>query len=798
MRSLENITVNGMIEERVSRLLEFDKIKDAVARCAASGCGARAILAEEPSFDAPEVKRALSLTDEAVRMLETHLSDPTSAFDDVGEILERADKGSVPGMGELLKVARLLRAARVAVSKIDSAPDDIVLLRELTEGVVVDERLEKDIFDSILGENEMSDRASEKLFGLRRKIANLNIKLKETLLRYTKNNDSSGFLQGNLVTVREGRYVLPVRSEYRSSVPGLIHDRSATGSTVYIEPFAVVELNNELRVARAEEQAEMERILLEFTKRVSLGSRNIALCQKMCTMCDIVFSKARYSVNIRGILPKISPVKAVKLSNSRHPLIAKEKVVPVSIEVGERFSVLLITGPNTGGKTVCLKTVGLFCLLAYFGLFLPCTEASVYVFDGIYCDIGDEQSIENELSTFSSHMTELKKVTDSMTENSLVLLDEVGGGTDPAEGAALAVGILKYIERAGATAVLTTHYGELKEYAFVSDRTENACMQFDEGTLSPTYRLIMGMPGTSNAIATARRLGLSEEIIAEAKRNLGKDKLGLERVLRNAEELKNKSLAELNETRELKEKLEREKAEAEAVRRKLDASLERIRANAAAETKRLVVGAMERANEIVDEMVAAKDRADEAALLSARKLRNELTDLAYSITDDRALPVCEDIDEAKLRPGDRVIVKSLGSIGEVLSVNAKKREAIVRSGAVRTAVAFSDLGRPAEAPKPATRAPMVRPRESASSGFTQREVKVIGLTVSEAIAVIEPYLVSMSSESDAKTLRIVHGKGTGALGKGVQAYLKTCPLVAEYRYGRYGEGDSGVTIVTVK
>lgn len=791
-----------MPEKRIFDLLEFNKIKETVAQYTVSNRAREEILSSAPSFDKYEIETALNMTREASLMLEKYQLNPVAAFDDLDEILEKSKKDVTLAMGELLKVGRLLRSARIAQSTLKSAPNEINLLKNITENIFIDKSLEKKIFDCILSESEMSDNASDKLYGLRRKILNLNLKLKEKLLSYTRNNNSSKYLQDNLVTIREGRYVLPVKSECRGEVQGLVHDKSATGSTVFIEPFAIVELNNELKFAISEEQAEIEKILFEFSKQVAMRSDELFVAQNACTILDIVFCKAKYSIKIKGIFPEICNKKAIKFTEARHPLIDAHKVIPVNIETGENYRILIITGPNTGGKTVCLKTAGLFCLMAYFGLYLPCARASLSIFDDIFCDIGDEQSIENELSTFSSHVNNLIYITQNMTADSLVLLDEVGGGTDPTEGAALAVGIVKYIEKIGSSAILTTHYDELKEYALTSPAAENACMQFDENTLSPTYKLITGMPGTSNALKIAKRLGLNLEIIRCATENLSAEKIRFENILQNAEKIKNQSIAELEETRKIKETTERERAQIEEKRLRLDAALEKIKNNAAAETKRLISSSMDRADEIIEEMKAEMQKADEAALLRAKKLRHELEDISYRINDEHRETICESLSEAEIKPGAIVIVKSLSASGTIKSVNIKKREAEIQIGMVKTNIAFSELGKPTptrekNAPLPTKRAIQSK-KEFVSSGFSEREIKVLGMTVSEAIEAIEPYILSMSNTDDAKILRIVHGKGTGALGKGIQAYLKSNPLIAEYRYGRYGEGDNGVTIATVK
>ena len=797
-----------MPDDKVYALLEFDKVKETVAEYAASSLTAAEILNSTPSFDKFEIERNLLLTREADIMLNKLLLNPVCAFDDVTEILEKARKDSTLSMSELLKIGRLLKSARVAQTTINRTPDEIVLLKEIVNGAIIDKSLEKDIFDIILSDFEMSDTASDKLYGLRKKILNLNAKLKEKLLSYTRANDSSKYLQDNLVTVREGRYVLPVKSECRGEVPGLVHDRSATGSTVFVEPFAIVELNNELRLVMAEEQAEVERILRALSDRAARGSDATFICQNICATIDEVFCKAKYSIKIRGVFPEISDKTIVKLSGARHPLIDAKKVVPIDIECGDDYRILLITGPNTGGKTVCLKTLGLFCLMAYFGLYLPCVQAEICVFDDIFVDIGDEQSIENELSTFSSHVINLIYITGRMTKNSLVLLDEVGGGTDPTEGTALAVGIIKYTVDTGATAVFTTHYDELKEFAMTCPDVENACMQFDEKTLSPTYKLITGMPGTSNALKIAKRLGLNASIIDYAQNTISEEKVKFEKVLQNAENIKNQSLAELEATRTLKESIVAERAELEKMRTQLNALLEKIRTNAAAETKRLVSNSLGRANEIIEEMNEQMRLNDEAALLKAKKLRTELESLSFRLNDEGTKMLCDPIDDNEIKPGVEVAVKNLNTVGTVVSADLKKRKALVRMGLITTSVTFSNLGKPVK--NRAERMDVFKTKTKTiqnksthltsgeSGGFTQKEINVIGMTISEAVEAIEPFIIAMSNEDGAKILRIVHGKGTGALGRGIQSYLKSSPLVSEYRYGRYGEGDNGVTIVTLK
>ncbi len=789
-----------MANDRLLSLLEFDKIRNGVAECATSEISRSILKQQVPSFDKYEIDHMLALTSEACDMLDRYNLNPVEAFDDVSGLLDKSSKGGVLPPNELLRVARLLRCAKIAKSTLDNSPEDIVELKRIFEFCIIDRTLMKNIFDWIVGENEISDNASDKLFGIRRKKQALQAKLSEKLLLYTRNNDFSKYLQDNIVTVREGRYVLPVRAECRNGVQGIVHDRSSTGSTVFVEPFAVVELNNEMRVLVAEENDEIERILSELSVRVASSSSDILMCQSMCITLDIVFSKAKYSNKISGVMPTFNDKFVLNLVGARHPLIYKDKVVPVDIGLGNEYKILLITGPNTGGKTVCMKTAGLFCLMAYFGLLLPCISAEICYFSGIYCNLGDEQSLENELSTFSSHIKNIADILKKSDSNSLILLDEVGGGTSPEEGAALAIGIVKEIERKSACAILTTHYDKLKEYAVITNNVENACMQFDENTLAPTYKLIIGMPGTSNALKIAQKLGLPSQVVLDAENALDQKYVTFEKLLQSAEKIKNNSMRELNETRKIKADLESLQAETATQKAKLDSAYDKIKQNAAVETKRLVSSAVEKANELLEQIKAEMKQADEASLLRMKQMRRNLEDIEYSLRDDDLQVSCLPIDRENIAIGAHVIVKTIGSEGVIVSVNPKRKQALVQSGAARLNVDFKDLGQPQQRKVDEPRSKRKKPSggEKASSGFSEREVILLGKTVSEAIEIIEPLIISMNFENDAKILRIVHGKGTGALGKGIQAYLKTCPLVSEYRFGRYGEGDNGVTITTIK
>lgn len=792
------------LNKHAVKIMEFNAVLELVAAEAVSETAKNQILNASPFSKREDILNALAMTREADLLYNKYQINPIVPFKSVSDILVKSQRGAMLNCSELLTVAKLLKSAAYAKRTLLSSPDDVVLLKEMFSEIDICAEMEKEISFAIVGENEVSDNASSKLKEIRYKILNCNLKLKEKLAAYTRSNEYSKYLQDNIVTVREGRYVLPVKAECKGSIKGLVHDVSASGSTVFLEPIAVIELNNELKTATIEEALEIERILMHLTGLVEQRCLVLNLMEKLCTMTDVVFSKMHFSVKNNGVLPEINQERKINLKKARHPLILKEKVVPVDIVAGENYRVLIITGPNTGGKTISLKICGLFCLMAYYGLYLPCEHASIYVYDNIFCDIGDEQSIENELSTFSSHILNIKNITDNVTKNSLVLFDELGGGTDPEEGAALARSIIKYILDVGCTAVVTTHYGELKEFALVDSAIENACMQFNEDNFLPTYKLIIGMPGMSNALKTASRLGLNPKIIDEAYSNLSVEKIKFDNLLKNAEQLKNRSLKELEVVERTKADLERYSLELEKERKKLDALNEKIKDNARAETKRLVSGMTERAQEILEEIKTKIAEADEAALLEAKKLSKKLENISDDLNFDGESFTYRDLNSDEIRVGTVVVIPRLNSTAVIKELKNDKSEVVVSIGQIRTNVKISEL----KAPLYAKEEDLKKQKQNNSYKKSNKsdiapvtfltELKVLGLTVAEAVEVIEPYLLSMANADDGKMIKVIHGKGTGALGKGIHNYLKTSPLVSEYRYGKYGEGDNGVTFITVK
>lgn len=792
-----------MIDQKTLKTLEYDKILAMLSKHCVSSCAANAALSLIPEGDAKKTIHNQQLTNEAYALLYKYNIDPVAGHDDISSLLESAKIGATISMGGLLKVGRVIRSARTAQSMLLGSPEEIVKLKNLVRYFIPETALEKIISDSIASEDEMKDSASETLRSLRRRISSCQVRLRDKLNDYTRSSSYSKFLQDNIVTVRNGRFVLPVKSEHRSSVPGLIHDMSGSGSTAFIEPFPIVELNNELCELKSEEREEIERILQAISAMAGERYDNLCHALQICTDIDVIFAKCRFSVELKGVSPDINQKGKINLINSRHPLIDRNSVVPVSISLGDGYNILVITGPNTGGKTVSLKTTGLFCVMAYIGLWLPCSPGSeIAVFDDIFCDIGDEQNIENSLSTFSSHMLNIKRITDRITNNSLVLLDELGGGTDPTEGAALAIGIIKYFELMNVKGIITTHYNDIKNYALVSNKLMNGCMQFDDKTLRPTYKLIIGIAGLSNAINISRNLGLNDFILKNAENALDKSKIEFDLLLKSAEQAKSAALAELEKYEKLNLDISEEKRELIKKREELDRRMEGIRNNARTETKKIVSRSVERADEILDEMKSLIEQADEAALLKAKHLKRQLDDIKYRSDRDDETIETRDLSADEVKIGEKVYIKSLGATGVLKSVPDKKNVIIVAIGGMQVKLNVSDLAKqilPKPATKPLRHADKSRQANTKNAdsdrAVTQTEIKVLGQTVADAVEIIEPYI--LSSESGA-TIKVVHGKGTGALSRGLHEYFRTNSKVLSYRFGRYGEGDTGVTIIEIR
>lgn len=789
---------------------ELNKILSLVAEYAVLDGSRERLKSLSPETDLSAAKKSLELTEECVKLLFTYGVGKIEYFPPFADELERAAKGSALSCGELLSACNLLRAARIAHSGIAGVTDEeIKAVRVLADRLYFDAALEEDIQTKILSDTEVSDYASDRLYTIRREIRSLNERIRSRLAEYLTGEEGK-YLQDGIVTMRDNRYVLPVRAEYKRNIKGFIHDRSASGATFFIEPEQVLEMNNELRSLAIDEKEEVERILGELSRRVGFMGKELVSDIEVLEELDGFYARAEYAYKLSCVKPSVNASGIVSFDCGRHPLIDRKKVVPVTLSLGRDYRFLLISGPNTGGKTVTLKMVGLFCLMAMCGLFIPAKRAEVSVFREIYCDIGDSQSIEESLSTFSSHVTNIVEIVDNADKNSLVLIDELGGGTDPDEGQALAKAVVSYLLRAGGTGVVTTHYSALKEFAFATDGIENACMEFDSDTLRPLYVIKIGLPGSSNALAISRRLGLKEEILEEALGNLSEGAQTFENIVRSAEESRLRADEALKETNLLKSEWQEKVKLLEEEREKLQKEREKLFTSAKAESRRIINERTAEAEEILSEIeeIFARDSISEADLIKARTLKNRLGDKAYdNEKEEFSRPQYIPAKIEKLKAGDKVFVKNINQEGVVQNVRPQKNEAEVLCGNIRVRSKISDLSvlipeRNAQNDKKKPAGKRVSDRVQVSKNLTPKplpslELNVIGMTVQEALPEVEAFIDGAVC-ANLEEVRIVHGVGTGKLRAGIQDYLKKHRNVEEFRLGKYGEGETGVTIVKIK
>lgn len=793
------------MDEKTIVKLELNKIMKSVAAYAVLPETRRALDLERPQTERKEAEYLLDLTAEADLLLYRYGVGKIEGFPDPQDCAERAQKGATLSCAELLALASLLRSARIAYRSVHSVSDDSVrLLKEIADRIYFDEALEKDITEKILSDEEVSDYASDELYSIRRSIRLLNERIRNRLSEYLS-GDSAKFLQEGIVTMRDNRYVLPVRAEYKSRVRGFVHDRSASGATFFIEPEEVLEMNNELRELASAEKEEIERILSALSGRVGRMAPQLAEDMRRLSEIDRAFAKAEYSYKNKCVRPALSASGAIDIVKGRHPLLDPKTAVPVSVSLGREYRFLLISGPNTGGKTVTLKMCGLFCMMACCGVFIPASEGSeVSVFADIFTDIGDAQSIEENLSTFSSHIKNVIEITERADARSLVLIDELGGGTDPEEGQALAKAVLSKLLKLGCRGIVTTHYTALKEYAFAEEGIENASMEFDMNTLQPLYRIQIGVPGSSNAIAISRRLGLSEDILREAISNLSEGAQKFENILRTAEAGRIAAEEEKKEAERLRAEWSEKLAEVTAEREKLKKEREKLYLNAKVESRRIVNERAGQAEELLREIekIAHQSELTEADLIRARTLKNRLADKAYGMEfeppQERRVPAEAD----KLKVGDRVFVGAMQREGEILSLNARKKEAEVLCGNVRVNAKISDLSafegkRPPQNPDRGVKVVKNVSSGAGAAAPVRTEINLLGMTVSEAIEEVDAFL-DKAVLSGLDEVKIIHGMGTGKLREGIRNHLRGHKNVAEFRSGRYGEGETGVTIVKLK
>ena len=786
--------------KKVYKKLELDAILTSVAAHAVSDVAKRQIINTEPSNDIAAVRRLLEETSEACRNISVYNIIPEFSFDSVAVIADKAKILSTLSMAELLCVMRLLRVSRLVMSALTSVDDEsITILPCMARGIFCDRKLEDDIDFAILSEDMMNDRASSHLYSIRQSIKRANEEVKNKLQQYIKSAQYQKYLQDAIITVREDRYVIPVKQEYRGYIKGLVHDVSGSGATLFVEPVEIVNLNNQIKILLKEEAAEIDRILREFTARVGEISGALVENEKIVASLDAIYARAHYADEIRGTVPKINARGYINIKKGRHPLIDKNKVVPVSISLGKTFDILVVTGPNTGGKTVSLKSVGLFVLMAGCGLFLPCEEESeISLFDEIYCDIGDEQSIEQSLSTFSGHMTNIADILKNITPNSLILFDELGAGTEPNEGAALALAITEYILSVKAKAIITTHYTQLKEFSLVTDRVENASMEFDLTTFAPTYKLVVGVPGSSNAIQIAKRLGIGDDIIENAKSKLSAEKISFENVLQRAEKLRQQYENTNEEIAEMKRSLTKELETAKNQNKILASEREQLLKNSKAEAKRIVQETTEESKRLLDELkkIIRRYNADESILFELRSKIKKFGDKKYE-NDENIPNFSRPIEFDSIKVGDYVFVKKLNATGKVLSKNESKKKLEVAVGAMKISASANDLAEALKTAEDIGQTKTVSVKTNIAAKTLTNEINLIGQTVDEALVNLDAFIDSCLVAS-INEIRIIHGRGTGALMKGVQDHLKKHAHVAEFRLGAYGEGDRGVTIAKLK
>ncbi len=782
--------------------LELNKVLAKCAEFAVLDGAKRAIVGCVPSTDLNEVRVCLKRTEEAKKLLYSHGIPRTEHFEDVSELLLRASKGSALSCGELIAANALNRSARIAYTAISAVTDaDIELLRADAAGLYFDRALEDEITSAIISDTELSDHASAKLFEIRSKIKSLNARIREKLNEYVT-GPTAAYLQDSTVTMRNDRFVIPVKAEFRGRVRGFVHDRSQTGATFFIEPEYVLELNNELIALAIDEREETERILKAFSSRFG------ALCDRMITDISLLdgidsyCARAEYAYSIKAVNPVVNGRGYINIVNGRHPLIDRQKIVPVSLELGKNYNFVLLSGANTGGKTVTLKMTGLFCLMAACGLFIPAAEGSaVAVFEKVFCDVGDSQSIEESLSTFSSHMKAVIDIIGAVTADSLVLIDELGGGTNPDEGQALARAVTEKLLSVGCKGIITTHFTALKEFAYGADGIENASMEFDAATLKPLYRIKIGMPGSSNALAICRRMGLDGDVLEKAVSYLSEGARAFENVVRSAEESRVRAEELVEENRVLGEELKKKIAEAGANADALAKERAKLFANARAESRRIINERAAEAENLLAriEDIFKKEEISESDLIAARTLKNKLKNVAFGEEEGPAavnayLPA----DADNLKTGAKVFVVPMQSVGEVISFSPSKGEAEVACGSMKMRCKLKDLKIiPPEKKQKSAYSGGVRVVRSIPRSAPVLELNVIGQTVEEALYEVDNF-IDRAVTDNLEEVKVIHGVGTGKLRKAIAEHLKRHKNVQSFRPGKYGEGETGVTIIKLK
>ncbi len=784
--------------EAILNKLEYNEIIDVLEKHCKTYLGKNLCDSLKPSFSFELVDVLLNETKEADTLLHQKGTPPFYETDELEKYIKILKSNQTLSIKGLLNIGMLLKIARELKEYFyDNNTSSFINLEKYFTLLYSNPSIEKSIFDKIIDESTIADNASKKLSSLRRNRKNFEQEVKDKLNSYIHSSTYAKYIMEPIVTIRNNRYVIPVKEEYRSYIKGFVHDTSSSGSTLYIEPTSIFDLNNKINHIKIEEDLEIEKILHQLSASLYAYTTELDNDLNLIANIDLIFAKAHFGIEINGITPILNNEKFVDLHKARHPLIDKDKVVPINIGLGKDYVSLLITGPNTGGKTVALKTLGLLLLMAYSGIPIPCSEGSnICVFTYIFADIGDEQSIQESLSTFSAHMKNIVEITKKANDNSLVLLDELGSGTDPVEGAALAISILSYLKSINALVCCTTHYQELKEFALVTDSFENASFEFDIENLKPTYKLLVGIPGKSNAFAISKKLGLDEQILNVANAHLKEDKVSIEELLKNIYDNKLKVEKQVEET---EKNLRQVEALRKSLEKKQDDVLEKrakMLEDAKLEARDILLSAKEEATEIIHELSASVD------LKQANNLRNKLNDkirninsIHYSGQDNSF----EAINKNDIKDGLNIYISSLGTNGIILgnTVN-KSNEVQVQVGSMKMNVKLSDLRKLSSNVSTTSKSTgKVTTEKSSKTKVISPEINVIGQNVDEAIYVIDKYLDNCAS-ANISPVRIVHGKGTGKLREGIHSFLKKHPHVKSFRIGTFGEGEMGVTVVEIK
>lgn len=770
--------------------LEFDKIINMASEYSISAIGKECLQNECISTDADTCRKHLEETEAAESIISATGYYPVPFFPDIRNIIKSLSAVYALDAKELLQIATLLKASRTVKHLIEKNACLQSFSAELTDAVFI----ENEIGRCIISEDEIADKASSALYKIRCDITTTEERIKDKIGNYIKGS-SQKYLQEPIITMRNGRYVIPVKAEYKSYFPGLIHDQSATGQTFYIEPAPVVELGNQYRTLLLEEQKEIQRILSALTSLVAPLTDELFSSINCLGYLDSVFAKASLAKKMGAVKPNLNTKNFIHLINARHPLLNVKTVVPVSVWIGQDYNTLIITGPNTGGKTVSLKTVGLLCLMAQSGYFIPADFGSeLPVFKGIYADIGDEQSIEQSLSTFSSHMKNIVTIVEHAEPDTLILLDELGAGTDPSEGAALAQAILEYLNNSGAITFATTHYSEIKSFAMSTPGMENASMEFDVEKMMPTYRMHIGIPGRSNAFEISLRLGISKSVIERAKEFLTTNEITLEEILAKAEKNRLDTERILEEANLKLEEAKKREADLKEAQEKLNQYTSAHKSKAKEEAREIIRNAKAEADSIINDLRDTKGLDSSSVERKANRSRSKLRDLATRFDDLEEIETVTDGPVPDINVGCVLFSTKLRQNVHVLQLPDIKNEVLVQVGSIKTKLPITDLRLVIEKPKKII---LSSSGTKLNTDSMKMELDLRGTTVDDACMEIERY-IDMCRMHGRKEFVIIHGKGTGALREGVHSYLRRCKLVSSFHIGAYGEGDAGVTIVNLK